>query len=123
MMPSGFMSYTALNGPMMDKEGDPGLMIPFVNIIKIKIMKRLSIFLISSIVCIHAARSQGCVAIHNLAGFGQFASLGYAESTQKWMLNINNRYFDAWTFLDGKKNITPAKRDDGLDIYEVYAEL
>ncbi len=61
---------------------------------------------------------QGCVAMRNLSGFGQFAYLGYKQSDEKWMLNINNRYFKAQRFLEGKKNISPADAADDINLYE-----
>ena len=38
---------------------------------------------------------QGCVVIRNIAGFGQFAQLGYDQSDKKWMINLGNRYFES----------------------------
>ena len=56
----------------------------------------------------YSSISQGCIAIRNLpAGFGQFASLGYSLSTDKWMLDINNRYFETATAIMGTKNLGP----------------
>ena len=64
------------------------------------------------------AKSQGCIAIRNLTGFGQFAQLGYKQTAEKWSIDIDNRYFKAYTFLEGKKNITPADLNTGATIYE-----
>jgi hypothetical protein len=50
---------------------------------------------ISILFIITDCHAQGCVAIRNLAGFGQFAALGYKESNNEWMMNINNRYIHA----------------------------
>jgi hypothetical protein len=61
---------------------------------------------------------QGCVAIRNLSGFGQFASLGYSENQNNWLLDINNRYFEAHTLYLGTKDISPADPGNGLSIYE-----
>jgi hypothetical protein len=69
------------------------------------------------------SHSQGCVAIRNLAGFGQFAQLGYGQSNNKWMLDINNRYFKAWKFLQGKTNISPPSHSDDIDLYEYTMNL
>src|SRR6185437_1602318 len=62
--------------------------------------------------------SQGCVAIRNIAGGGQFAELGYDQSTDKWMMDINNRYFYAWRFLEGKTDISPKSHSDDIRLYE-----
>ena len=72
-------------------------------------MKKVMILLISTVIfCNHSLRSQGCVAIRNLAGFGQFASLGYTKTPDTWSLDINMRYFKPESFFMGKKNLGPA---------------
>jgi hypothetical protein len=54
------------------------------------------------------------VAIRNLAGFGQFAVLGYSQTPDTWSLDINNRYFETHTIFYGKDN----HGYDGIDGYE-----
>ena len=71
-------------------------------------MKKVIILLILTVIlCNHSVRSQGCVAIRNLAGFGQFASLGYAKTPDTWSLDINMRYFKPKNIFVGKKNLGP----------------
>ena len=78
-------------------------------------MKKVIILFISTVILFnHAVRSQGCVAIRNLAGFGQFASLGYTKSPDTWSLDINNRYFEAWNVYQGKEKLGA----DGITLYE-----
>lgn len=67
--------------------------------------------------------SQGCVAIKNITGFGQFAELGYGSENQKWSMDINNRIFTAYKFLEGKTNITPADLITGVTIHEYTMNL
>jgi hypothetical protein len=63
--------------------------------------------------------SQGCVAIRNVAGFGQFAVLGYKETQDEWMMNIGNRYFHATQSFKGKNNVTPPdQKKNGLTLTE-----
>lgn len=81
-------------------------------------MKKIIICTLVILLKSHLVLCQGCVAMRNLSGFGQFASLGYKQSDEKWMLNINNRYFDAWKFLQGKKNISPEDASDNINLYE-----
>ena len=64
------------------------------------------------------AHSQGCIAIRNITGLGQFAQLGYKQTSDKWSLDINNRYFKANRFLEGTKNITPSDLNSGVTLYE-----
>jgi hypothetical protein len=70
-------------------------------------------------------KCQGCLTIRNLAGFGQFAALGYKENNHEWMLDINNRYFHATQAFKGNKNVTPADPKNGLTInaYTLNFEL
>jgi hypothetical protein len=68
-------------------------------------------------------KSQGCLPIRNLAGFGQFAVLGYKENKNEWMLDINNRYFHATQSFKGNKNVTPPDPSNGLSIHEYTMNL
>jgi hypothetical protein len=81
-------------------------------------MKKLTfiafVFLFSANFC----HSQGCVAIRNITGFSEFAELGYNQTNDKWMLDVNNRVFKAYTFLEGKTKITPANLDSGATLHE-----
>ncbi len=79
-----------------------------------KIIAALALFLLFTA----HADSQGCVAIRNLTGLGQFAQLGYKQTTDKWSLDIDNRYFKAYHFLEGTKNITPSDLSSGITLYE-----
>jgi len=78
-------------------------------------MKRLIFPMIMSLFFAIAAQSQGCVAIRNLAGFGSFASLGYAQTQNTWSLDVNNRYFQAYDVFEGKTN---KGGDDSINLYE-----
>lgn len=51
--------------------------------------------------------SQGCLPIRYIAGFGQFAQLGYLQSPDKWMMNISGRYFEAYQSFKGTTKILP----------------
>ncbi|HSZ86377.1 MAG TPA: hypothetical protein VK787_10115, partial [Puia sp.] len=66
-----------------------------------------------TIIVFNSVFSQGCVPIRNLAGFGQFAQLGYGQSNDKWLLDINNRYFQASQVY----SLSTPKPWDGLTIY------
>lgn len=69
----------------------------------------------------HSAYAQGCIAIRNLpAGFGQFASLGYSRTTDKWMLDMNNRYFESSTGFVGTKDLG---KDKNVTLYEFTTNL
>jgi hypothetical protein len=86
-------------------------------------MKRIGILAIILLISHFTSQSQGCVAIRNLAGFGQFAQLGYGQTKDKWMMDLDNRYFKANRLLMGKENITPKDPQDDINLYEYTLNL
>ena len=80
---------------------------------KLHFILMIGLFLICS-----ESKSQGCVAVRNLAGFGQFAQLGYKQAPDEWMLDFNNRYFGANQIFKGKDNVNPPDPTNGLQLYE-----
>lgn len=66
-------------------------------------MKKLTILLLSIWVVNQTAQSQGCIAIRNISGFGQYNLTDNAFSTSDWQLNINSRYFKS--FRDYKEKV------------------
>ncbi len=81
-------------------------------------MKRLIALSLVFFLLVNFCHSQGCVAIRNITGFGQFAQLGYEQSNDQWVMDVNSRYFKAYTFLQGKTKITPADLKTGVTLYE-----
>src|ERR1700712_1594976 len=77
-------------------------------------MKKIILFAICAIFVVASGYSQGCIAIRNISGFGQFAQLGYGQSKDKWALDINNRYFQAPTVYSGDVK----EPSDGITLYE-----
>lgn len=51
------------------------------------------------------ARSQGCIAVRNISGFGQYNLTSNAFTTSAWQININTRYFKAYHDFKGKVNL------------------
>jgi hypothetical protein len=77
-------------------------------------MKKMILLAIVSFLAVTGIYSQGCIAIRNISGFGQFAQLGYGQTKDKWALDINNRYFQAPTVYAG----TDKEASDGITLYE-----
>ncbi len=77
-------------------------------------MKKKLLIAAASVLFCYKVHSQGCIAIRNISGFGQFAQLGYGQSGDKWALDINNRYFNAFEVYSGKVR----QPDDGIHLYE-----
>jgi hypothetical protein len=47
------------------------------------------------------ANSQGCVAIKSTGGFCTAMQADHSETVDKWMLNVNNRYFKSFRHFVG----------------------
>ncbi|MFI5154799.1 MAG: hypothetical protein ACHQEM_01350 [Chitinophagales bacterium] len=82
-------------------------------------MKRIIPILLTVNFLATMIHGQGCIAIRNLAGFGQFAQLGYGDSHDTWMFDISNRYFHSWNLYSGKEQIGA----DGVNLYEYSMNL
>jgi len=53
----------------------------------------------------YQARSQGCIAIRNLTGFGQFSLPQYNEEPIKWLVSANGRYSQFNETYSGSTNL------------------
>jgi len=60
----------------------------------------LSILAIVLFACQEEARAQGCVAIRSTGGFSN-AGKGHLDTTSKWQLSANNRYFKSFRHFIG----------------------
>ena len=76
-------------------------------------MKRIILSVIISLIITIHLHAQGCIPIRNIAGFAQFAQLGYLPSPDTWMININGRYFKAYQSINGTTKVPiPASAAD-----------
>ena len=55
-------------------------------------MKKYFLLFFSIVFFSLTASSQGCIAIRNLTGFGQFSLPQYNQEPIKWLVNVNTRY-------------------------------
>jgi hypothetical protein len=77
-------------------------------------MKKLILFL-SGFLCLNNyARSQGCIMVHNISGFGQYNFADRSFSTSDWQLNINNRYFKAFRDFKGTEDQKTPPEDESV---------
>jgi hypothetical protein len=51
------------------------------------------------------AHPQGCVAVRSITGFGSDNLFENIQPTDKWLINVNNRYFEASSTFKGKNFI------------------
>lgn len=79
--------------------------------------------MVGFLILINIGYSQGCVAIRNITEVSKFAQLGYAQTNEKWSLDIDNRYFEAYTVLSGRTNLTPSDLSSGASLYEYTMNL
>lgn len=76
-------------------------------------MKKTFLSVIISLAVAITSHAQGCLPIRNIAGFGQFAQLGYLQSPDRWMINISGRYFKAFQPINGTTKVPiPASAAD-----------
>lgn len=68
-------------------------------------MKRLTILTMTFLLLFGHAKSQGCVVVRNISGFGQYNLTDNAFSTSDWQLNINNRYFKSFRDFRGTTDL------------------
>jgi hypothetical protein len=62
--------------------------------------------------------SQGCIAVRNISGFGQYNLTDNAFTTTNWQLNINNRYFKSFRDFKGSTDQnTPAQNEAVVKSY------
>ena len=77
-------------------------------------MKKLLLLLSAVIIIISSVRSQGCVAVRNISGFGQYNLTDNAFSTSDWQLNISNRYFKSFRDFRGRDDINTPKANEAV---------
>ena len=77
-------------------------------------MKKIIIFLVSFLVLNQATQSQGCIAVRNIAGFGQYNLTDNAFSTADWQLNINTRYFKSFRDFKEKTDQKTLKQNEAV---------
>ena len=68
-------------------------------------MKKLLLLMILNFVVLNFINAQGCIAVRNISGFGQYNLTSNAFTTSSWQLNIDNRYFKAYHDFKGTKNL------------------
>src|SRR6187399_487482 len=77
-------------------------------------MKKIFLLIITATLIVETAKSQGCVIVRNIAGFGQYNLTYNAFSTSEWELNINNRYFKAFRDFKGTVDQKTAKQNEAV---------
>ncbi len=67
-------------------------------------MKTIIIVAAFTFLFVNIAKSQGCIAVRNISGFGQYNLTDNAFTTTSWQVDINNRYFKAFRDFAGTKD-------------------
>ena len=78
------------------------------------IMKKIFLLIIPAVLIVEAAKSQGCLVVRNISGFGQYNLTDKSFSTADWQLNINNRYFKAYRDFKGTVDQKTAKQNEAV---------
>jgi len=74
-------------------------------------MKKLTLLFFALLAFVSIAKPQGCIAIRNLTGFGQFSLPEVNGEPIKWLLNANSRYSQFHKTYDGNK-VKPVAEED-----------
>ena len=72
---------------------------------------KTSYLIFTFLISITNVAGQGCIAIRNLTGFGQFVTPEYDEEPVKWMVNVNSRYFTSYEEFVGSTNLHVPSED------------
>ena len=83
-------------------------------------MKKVTILLLTICFFKHSGQSQGCIAVRNISGFGQYNLTDNAFSVSNWQLNINTRYFKSYRDFKGSVDQkTPEQNEAVVKSYSV----
>ena len=77
-------------------------------------MKKDAALLLGLLLFNHTTQSQGCIAVRNIAGFGQYNLTDNAFSTSDWQLNINTRYFKSFRDFKEKTDQKTLKQNEAV---------
>ncbi len=77
-------------------------------------MKKITLLLFGLLFLILHTHSQGCIAIRNISGFGQYNLTDNSFTMSDWQLNINNRYFKAFHDYKEGVNQNTAKQNEAI---------
>lgn len=85
-------------------------------------MRHLILLLFVLAAGINNATAQGCVAIRNITGFGQYLQTEKAFASYNWLLNVNNRYFKSYRDFKGGTDQKTPKQDESK-VYSYTMDL
>jgi hypothetical protein len=83
-------------------------------------MKKLLLVSIVFHLFANIANSQGCIAVRNISGFGQYNLTDNAFSSSDWQININNRFFKSYHDYKGSVDQkTPKPNQSIVNSYSI----
>lgn len=77
-------------------------------------MQKVTLLLISCWLLNLQVQSQGCIAVRNISGFGQYNLTDNAFTTSDWQLNINTRYFKSFMDFKEKTNQNTPEQNEAV---------
>src|SRR4030095_6145256 len=81
-------------------------------------MKKLTVILFICFLNNMDTRSQGCIMVRNISGFGQYNFFDNSFSSSDWQLNLTNRYFKSYRDFKGTTNLKLP--EDSVQINRIY---
>src|SRR4030095_3012275 len=89
------------------------------SLLKTSFMKKLTILLLGIFLMNQHIQSQGCVAVRNISGFGQYNFTNNTCSTTNWQLDITGRYFKSFRDFKGTEDLKTV--EENRSINHVYS--
>ena len=87
-------------------------------------MKKFIILSIAFVLFSGFAHTQGCIAIRNISGFGQYNLTDNAFSTSDWQVNITSRYFKSFRdFKEGVDLHTPKQNEAVNNVFSLDVSI
>ena len=78
-------------------------------------MKKLTILSLTFLLVANFVFSQGCIAIRNISGFGQYNLTDNAFSTSDWQVNITSRYFKSFRDFSRKIDLKTPEQNESIN--------
>ena len=78
-------------------------------------MKKLLLLLSAVILTINSVRSQGCIVVRNISGFGQFNLTDNSFTATDWQINVTGRYFKSFRDFNEKEEVKPTPGNESVN--------
>jgi len=78
-------------------------------------MKKKFLLIIAAILIVEAAKSQGCVIVRNISGFGQYNFTNNTFTTSNWQMDLTGRYFKSFRDFKGEEDLHTVEQNQSVN--------